>query len=369
MSLDLHRQTAIVSPHMTVTVSRRGVLLIGLGTPASPAVGDVRRFLHDMLSDPRVIDLAAPWRWLLVNFAILPVRPFYSAAAYRSIWTTQGSPLAVHSENLASKLRQALGEHVPVELAMRYGTPAMAGAIARLTAAGVTRLFVVPLFPQYSSAGTGSALAHFHRTLARSRNVPSVTTVGPFFSHSGFVAAWQEVARPALTRFRPDHVLFSFHGVPERHVRASDPTGRWCLIAANCCLTPEASQRPCYRAQCVATTAALSQALELDAAANSFAFQSRLGAGEWLQPYTVDAMRKLRGCGVRRLAVLCPSFVADCLETLEEIGLRGRKAWMDLGGEDFLLVPSLNEHPAWVGALTDILRDYGLERPGDDRSI
>ncbi|HET6305438.1 MAG TPA: ferrochelatase, partial [Myxococcota bacterium] len=212
-----------------------GVLLVNLGTPASPSVGDVRRYLREFLSDPRVIDLAAPARWWLLNAVILPFRPRRSAHAYASIWTPEGSPLLVHSRALAEGVGRALGPGYRVELAMRYGEPSIAGALDRLDANAVERVVVLPLFPQYAASSGGSALEAVYREAGRRWNVPPIGALPAFYDDPGFLRALAEVTRPPLERFRPDHVLLSFHGLPERHVRKSDRTGAHCLARPDCC--------------------------------------------------------------------------------------------------------------------------------------
>jgi protoporphyrin/coproporphyrin ferrochelatase len=333
-----------------------GVLLIQLGTPASPATRDVRRYLREFLSDPRVLDLPALRRWLLLHLVILPRRPRASAAAYRPIWTPAGSPLLVHSRALAEAVARELGPGFAVELGMRYGEPSLAGALARLRAAGAERVVLAPLYPQYAASSSSSALARAFELAAEEWDVPALVPLEPFCGDPGFLAAAAAVAREPLAGFGADHVLFSFHGLPERQIRRSDPTGAHCLARPDCCDVPSPAHRRCYRAQCTATARALAERLGLAPGAWSLAFQSRLGRTPWIRPYTDERLPELAAAGAKRLAVLCPSFVADCLETVEEIGLRGREQWRSLGGDALLLVPSLNAHPAWVTALASLIR-------------
>ena len=344
------------TPPVTSASDQTGVLLVNLGTPASPSVGDVRRYLREFLSDPRVIDLAAPARWWLLNAVILPFRPRRSAHAYASIWTPEGSPLLVHSRALAEGVGKALGPGFRVELAMRYGEPSIAGALDRLDADAVERVVVLPLFPQYAASSGGSALEAVYREAGRRWNVPPIGALPAFYDDPGFLRALAEVTRPPLERFRPDHVLLSFHGLPERHVRKSDRTGAHCLARPDCCDALGEANRDCYRAHCFATARGLAARLALPAERWSVAFQSRLGRTPWIRPYTDLRLPELARAGVRRLAVACPSFVADCLETLEEIGIRARAQWRELGGEHLLLVPCLNAHPLWVETLAGWLR-------------
>ena len=335
---------------------RTGVLLVNLGTPDSPRVRDVRRYLREFLSDPLVIDLPAVSRWLLLNLVILPLRPRSSARAYAKVWTPEGSPLRVHGRALRDAVAAELGNAYLVELGMRYGHPSIPGALERLATADVARIVALPLFPQHSSAATGSVVAKVCDTIERVPSIPPVETLGAFYDNPGFIGAFAAAARPRLDAFRPDFVLMSFHGLPERHVRRADPSGRHCLASEDCCDATAGVNRDCYRAQCMATARALANALDLDDGAHAVAFQSRLGRTPWIQPYTDEVLPELAKVGVRRLAVLCPAFVADCLETLEEIGMRGREQWLGLGGAAMQLVPCLNADPAWVRAVADMIR-------------
>lgn len=337
-------------------MSRTGVLLVNLGTPDSPSTRDVRRYLREFLSDPLVIDIPAVPRWLLLNLVILPFRPRKSAAAYAQIWTDEGSPLRLHGDRLRDEVAAKLGDGFHVELAMRYREPAIAGAIERANAAGVDRWVVLPLFPQYSSAATQSAVDAVLGALAATRDTAPVDVIESFYDAPEFIGAFTAVAKPQLDAFRPDYVLFSYHGLPERQLRALDASGAHCLESEHCCDTIGEVNRRCYRAQCVATTRALANTLGLEEGAHSLSFQSRLGRTPWIQPYTDHVLPELAEAGVKRLAVLCPAFVADCLETLEEIAIRAREQWLALGGEELLLVPSLNADPAWVDGVVAMLR-------------
>jgi ferrochelatase len=330
---------------------------VNLGSPDAPTPRAVRRYLRVFLGDPRVLDVPALPRWLLLQLVILPVRPRASAEAYAKIWTPAGSPLVAHGRALCDALGRELGERFAVELAMRYGAPAIEPALDALAIADVARITVVPLFPQYAAASTGSALEAVYRAAGRRWNVPPLDVLPPFPAEPGFVAAAAEVARGALASApRPDHWLMSFHGLPERQVRRSDPSGAHCLATPTCCDVPAPAHRFCYRAQCVATARALAGTLGLAPHEWTLAFQSRLGRTPWLRPYTDEMLPDLARRGVRRLAVVCPSFVADCLETLEEIGIRAREQWRSLGGEELIAVPCVNAHPSWVAALAGWIR-------------
>jgi ferrochelatase len=336
---------------------RRGVLLVNIGTPEAPRPREVRRYLREFLGDPHVLDMPAPARRLLLELVILPIRPRRSARAYAKIWTPAGSPLLVHGLALRDALAEALGSDHVVELGMRYGEPSLASAVARLCAARPDSIVVLPLFPQFSTAATGSALDRVAELLPA--NAPPVHTVRDFYADPGFVAAVAEVARPDLEAFSPDHVLFSYHGLPERQVKATDASGSHCLAGDGCCDAIGEHNGACYRAQCAATTRAVVAALGLEPRRTSMAFQSRLGRTPWITPHTDVVFPELAARGVRRLAVLCPSFVADCLETLEEIGIRGREQWRECGGEALCLVPCVNADPVWVNAVGEIVSQGG----------
>ena len=337
---------------------RTGVLLVNLGTPNSTDTGDVRRYLREFLSDPRVIDIHPVARWLLLNLVILPFRPAKSAEAYRSIWTEEGSPLLVHGLHLKDALQERLGSTYFVDLAMRYGQPSIPNVLERLVAQDLEKIVVVPLFPQYSSAASGSALERVFEVASGMWNVPTMSAVGPFYEHPGFIQAFSEVAKPVLDRLKPDHVLLSYHGVPERQVQKSDVSGTHCLKVENCCAEINRANRFCYRAHCYATSRGLVQTLGLGPDQYTVCFQSRLGRTPWIKPYTDEQLPLLAERGVRRLAVMCPAFVADCLETIEEIGMRALEDWKALGGEELELIPSLNTHPTWVEALTSIIEAH-----------
>ena len=333
----------------------QGYLLLNLGTPDAPTTSAVRRYLREFLHDPRVIDIPALGRWLLVEGIILPTRPQKSAAAYQKIWSSAGSPLLVESQQLLERMRARLGPSEAVELGMRYGNPSIPAAIEKLRAAGVTHLVAAPLYPQYSSAATGSSLEAVFAALALEDTVLPVSTLPAFFDDPGFLAAFAAVGRPALAAARADHVLFSFHGLPERQIRRADPSGAHCLASASCCAAVGEVNRDCYRAQCYATARGIAARLGLVEGGWTVTFQSRLGRTPWIKPFTDVVLQELAAQGKKRLAVFCPAFVADCLETLEEIGMRAREQFRSLGGEDLQLVPSLNACEPWVEALCSLL--------------
>jgi len=334
----------------------RALLLINLGTPDEPTPSAVRRYLRQFLSDPRVLDINPVGRAALLNLIILPRRPKQSAEAYAKIWTDRGSPLLFHSRDLQEKVAVALGADWRVELAMRYGSPSLPEVLDSLQGQGITQLVVLPLFPQYASSSTGSALELVYEHLAKRWNTPFVSVVPPFYDDSLFIDSFAEVARPVLEAEEPDHVLFSFHGLPERQIEKSDPSGKHCLASDDCCDRVSETNADCYRAQCFATARAIAAALHLGEDTWQVTFQSRLGRTPWIRPFTDEVLTELPSKGVKKLCVFCPSFVADCLETLEEIAMRGDEDFRKAGGESLTLVPSLNATDTWAQAVATMAR-------------
>lgn len=338
-----------------------GLLLINLGTPDEPTPPAVRRYLREFLSDPRVIDINAVGRALLLNLIILPTRPAKSAAAYKSIWDPKrGSPLLYHSQDLAAGVREKLGDGWVVELAMRYGNPSIASGLEKLVAAKVDRIVVLPLFPQYATSSTGTAIARVMELATATWTVPALDFVPAFFDDAGFLGAFENVARPALDAAKPDHILFSFHGLPVRQITKTDTTGTHCFATETCC--DSLANPNCYRAQCFATARALASRLGIANEQYTICFQSRLGRTPWIQPFTDVEIDKLAAAGKKRLAVLCPAFVADCLETVEEIGIRAKEQFTAAGGEELVLVPSLNATPAWIDAVAAIAERHAARK-------
>jgi ferrochelatase len=329
-----------------------GVLLLNLGSPDSPSVGDVRRYLRQFLMDRRVID--APWtvRFGVVHFCILPFRARKSVEAYRLIWTRLGSPLVVTGRRVRLELQKRL--RVPVELAMRYRNPSVNDAIASLVQQGVDDLLLIPLFPQYAMSSYETAVEAVKARLARGASHLRLRVNPPFCLDPDYIDALAASASGYLKQ-EYDHLLVSFHGLPERHLRKTDPTGCHCLARENCCSTPSPAHPTCYRAQCLRTVEAF--VAKAGVTKYSVAFQSRLGGDPWLRPYTDQELVRLAQDGVRKLLVICPAFVADCLETLEEIGLRGRDTFLGAGGAEFTLIPCLNDHPAWINLLQRMVSD------------
>lgn len=334
---------------MTTTNERPGILLINLGTPEAPTPAAVRPYLRQFLSDARVLDVAAPLRAFLGGFLIPALRSKGSAQAYASIWTEAGSPLLVHSLALRDALRQRELGAAQVELGMRYGNPSIESALDAL--AGCDPIAVVPLYPQYASSSTGTALQEVFRVAGAWWNAPSLSVVPPFYDADVFLDAQAAVAKDALANAAFDHVLFSYHGLPERHVKKSDPTGAHCLADGRCCDRIVDANAMCYRAHCFATTRGLVERLGLAEGSYGTSFQSRLGRDPWIRPFTDETVVELADAGTKRLAVVCPSFTADCLETVEEIGVEAAKSFLERGGEHFALVPCVNADARWVEGL------------------
>jgi protoporphyrin/coproporphyrin ferrochelatase len=333
----------------------KAVLLVNLGSPDSPSVRDVRRYLREFLMDGRVLDVNWVARFCIVHFAILPTRPKQSAEAYHKIWMPAGSPLIVASRNVQAKLQQRVS--VPVELAMRYQNPSIPDAVRRLAEKGIAELLLIPLFPHYAMSSYESAVERVKEVAARRAPQMRIEAQPPFFNQPDYIAALAGSAEEYLAKGY-DHLLFSFHGVPERQLKKSDPTGGHCLAKENCCEDSSPAHASCYRAQCFATVAAFVAKAGVPKEKYSVSFQSRLGRTPWLKPYTDHVIPELASRGVKKLLVICPSFVSDCLETLEEIGLRGRDSFLEAGGTEFLLIPCMNEHPLWIDALEKLVARF-----------
>jgi ferrochelatase len=345
-------------------MSNCGVLLINLGSPKSPSAADVATYLREFLMDGRVIDSPWPIRFALVNLLIVPRRSHQSAEAYQSVWTKEGSPLVTTSRKVCAALQGRV--EIPVELAMRYQEPKMEEAINNLVYQDVNELLVIPMFPHYAMSSFETAAERAIEIAFEQAPQMKVTVVKPYYDHPAYIAALAESARPYLAN-KPDHLLFSFHGLPERHLRKADPTGRHDLSKEDCCAPGNPAYKTCYRAQCFATVRAFVREAGLPERGYSVAFQSRLGREPWMKPYTDLELARLAKSGVKRLAVMCPAFVSDCLETLEEIGMRGKEIFLENGGEEFTLIPCLNEHPLWIKALEGMVAEFTSTRDGADR--
>ncbi|HED09828.1 MAG TPA: ferrochelatase [Caldithrix abyssi] len=325
---------------------KRIVLLVNLGSPASTEVDDVRRYLRQFLMDKYVIDAPYPIRKLIVEGFILPFRPKYSAEAYRAIWRPDGSPLIVLSEHLRAKLQEEIS--VPVALAMRYGEPSIGRVLENYP--GLEEVLLIPLYPHYAMATTQTVEEEVTRVLGRKKKAIKLRVIPPFYEDKEYIEALYN-SMASYLRQDYDHILFSYHGLPERHIYKSDPTGSHCLKKENCCHADSPAHKTCYRHQVIRTTELLARRAGIPAGKYTLAFQSRLGVDQWLKPSTAEILEKLPRQGVRKLLVACPSFVTDCLETLEEIGIQGKETFLQAGGESYTMIPCLNEHPQWVKLL------------------
>ena len=335
--------------------AKKGVLLVNLGSPDSPAVGDVRRYLREFLMDRRVMDAPYFIRFFVVHFMILPFCPKDSAAAYQKIWLPEGSPLVFISKKVCETLRSRLD--VPVELAMRYQNPRIEKAIDNLLEHAVDELLLIPLFPHYAMSSFETAVERVRTVLHHKAPGVKLVVQPPYFDQPNYIQALAASARETLDRGY-DHLLFSFHGLPEHHLVKTDPTATHCLAAKDCCSREHPSHSTCYRAQCFKTVDAFVKAAGIPRDKYSVAFQSRLGRKPWLKPYTDLELPRLAKRGIKRMLVICPAFVSDCLETVEEIGMRGKEIFLQAGGESLELIPCLNEHPLWLDALKNMTHDF-----------
>lgn len=333
----------------------KGVILLNLGTPdgehPGPTVSQVRSYLREFLMDPLVVDIPALARFILVHAMILPKRPKRSREAYHKVWTKRGSPLLVHLEDLVFKVSQKVGPGFCVVGGMRYGNPSIKQALLALKEAGVKETRVIPLYPQYSLAATESSIIACQQLAREHAPEMKLTFQPPFYGEAGFLDAYADVAKRTLDHIPHDHVIFSFHGLPERQIRKVDPSGKTCLASERCCDRITSANQNCYRAQCFQTARELADRLKIPKDRYSVAFQSRLGVTAWIKPYTDLLYGELVKRGHKRVAVLCPAFVADCLETLEEVAIRGNDQFRRLGGEILHLVPSLNSEAEWVDSV------------------
>lgn len=337
--------------------SKKGALLINLGSPDSTDVKDVKKYLDQFLMDERVIDLPYWKRFLLVKGIILNTRPKKSAAAYKKIWWDEGSPLIVLSERLRNKVAE--NTSIPVELAMRYGNPSIESGLEKLYQQGVTEVLLMPLYPQFAMATTETILVLAEEI--RKKKYPDMvfTTLPAFYNHPDYIKVLSNSIQSSLEEYKSDHLLFSYHGVPERHIQKSDVTQSHCKIDGQCCQTPSKAHQYCYRHQCYETTRQVAEFLKLEEGTYSTSFQSRLGRDPWLQPYTDATIDGLAQKGIKNLAVVTPAFVSDCLETLEEIGIEAAKSYKENGGENFLNIPCLNDNDDWVRTLRRWINEWG----------
>lgn len=337
----------------------KGALLINLGSPESPTAEDVKRYLGEFLMDKYVIDIPYIARTLLVKGIILRTRPKKSAINYQKIWREEGSPLIVLSKRMHQKVANQTG--LPVALAMRYGEPSIHSGLKELAEKGLSEVLLIPLYPQHAMATTVTILEKA-RTLQQ-KHFPQMklSSLPAFYNRPEYIRVLADSIRRSLAKKEIDHLLFSYHGIPERHIQKSDITHSHCKIDGSCCQTPSPAHEFCYRHQCYETTRLVCEYLELAGNKVSTSFQSRLGRDAWLRPYTSETVKELAEKGVKKLAVVTPAFVADCLETLEEIGMETKTEFERLGGENFHSIPCLNDDDAWCKAMSSWIEDWARD--------
>ncbi len=334
---------------------KRGILLMNLGSPDSTSVKDVKKYLDEFLMDGRVIDVPYLLRLLLVKGIITPFRSPKSAEAYKIIWTDKGSPLVVFTKQLQQALQQTVAE--PVEIAMRYGNPSPQEGFANLLKRqpGLQEVIAVPLYPHYAMSSYETAVEHAREIHEKNKYPFTLKFVAPYYNNKDYISALAESMRPYLKEDY-NHLLFSYHGVPGRHIRKSDVTGSHCLATPDCCSVASPAHAHCYRHQCFTTTRLVAENLGLPEDKYSISFQSRLGKG-WLQPFTDIRLAEMPKEGIKKLLIVCPAFVSDCLETLEEIAMRGKETFMEAGGETYKMIPCMNVQPKWVEALKGLVEE------------
>jgi ferrochelatase len=336
---------------------KRAVVLMNLGSPESTKIKDVKTYLDEFLMDKRVID--KPWllRALVVKGIIVPFRAPKSAEAYKTIWTDKGSPLIFISKQLGDALNKEIEE--PVAIAMRYGSPSMKQAFDELLQKNpeLEEVIAVPMYPHYAMSSYETAVAYAKEQHKKGKYRFQLTTIKPYYNNEEYLNALCESIKPFLQK-EYDRVLFSYHGVPERHIYKGDITGQHCLKVADCCNVPSEAHRYCYRHQCWTTTKLVTERLNIPKEKWEFSFQSRLGRDPWLKPYTAARLEELPKEGAKKILVVCPAFVSDCLETLEEIAEQGKESFLHNGGESFETIPCLNVHPLWVSAIAGWIKRY-----------
>ena len=332
----------------------RAILLMNLGSPDSTSTRDLHSYLMEFLMDKRVIDYPWLFRKILVGGIIVPSRAAKSAEAYKTIWTTEGSPLIVLTRQLQDALQGMIDE--PVEIAMRYGNPTVEEGFRRLAerVPDLDEVVAIPLYPHYAMASYETAVEYAREISKKKKYGFSLKFIRPFYNETHYLRALSEHIRPYL-QTAYDHILFSYHGIPARHLRKSDPTGHHCLRSADCCDTTSPAHATCYRHQCFATTREMVRLLGIPEGKYGNSFQSRLGKG-WLEPFTDIRLEEMPKEGIKKLLILCPAFVSDCLETLEEIAVRGKEAFLGAGGESYTMIPCLNVDPLWVETLAGWMR-------------
>ncbi len=334
----------------------KGALLVNLGSPNSTSVKDVKNYLDEFLMDKRVIDTPYLVRAFVVKGIILNTRPKKSAEAYKKIWWKEGSPLIVLSERLHKKVQENLD--IPVELSMRYGNPSIESGIKKLIKKDVTEILLIPLYPQFAMATTETIIVLAEKIIKKKYPQIKLTTVPAFYNNEDYIQVLGESIQKQLEILKPEHLLFSYHGVPERHIKKSDITKSHCKIDGSCCNTPSKSHEFCYRHQCYETTKLVAKQLNLKEGTYSTSFQSRLGRDPWLQPYTDLTIDNFAKDGVKNLVVVTPAFVSDCLETLEEIGMEAKHSFIENGGKKFNTVPCLNDDGTWAKTLSEWINNW-----------
>ena len=337
-------------------MGRTGVLLTNIGTPDSPTPEAVGRYLREFLMDGYVLDMPFLKRWLLVNRVIVPRRKHYSAKHYQKVQMPEGSPLRVHTERFAAGLITELGNDYVVEIGMRYGNPSIAAGLRNLKNAGVDQIVAAPLYPQYTQSSFETAVAETRKQAKKLGISDRIVFLEPFYVDPDFIQANASVVSEHLQAHLADYVLFSFHGVPVRHLKQID-TNNHCRVNDSCCAEIGAANAKCYRAQCHATSRAIASAIGLKPDQYMTCFQSQFGKDEWIGPSFEGLLEELPKRGIKTVAVACPSFVADCLETLEEIGIRGREEFQEAGGDNLTLIPCLNSQPLWIKAAANLIRN------------
>ncbi|MBG9375957.1 ferrochelatase [Panacibacter sp. DH6] len=337
-------------------MTKKGIVLVNLGSPDSTSVKDVRKYLNEFLMDERVIDMPYILRMLLVRGIIVPFRAPKSAEAYRSIWWKEGSPLIVLSKQLQAAVQQNFS--APVEIAMRYGNPSPKDAYDKLMrqVPGLEEVIMLPLYPHYAMSSYETAVVYMEEVHKKFNYPFRLTTIAPYYNNPDYIHALAESIKPYLQQDF-DKLLFSYHGIPERHIYKGDITGSHCLKVNDCCHVASPAHQKCYRHQTFVTTELTTAALGLSHQRVEQSFQSRLGRDPWLTPYTAKRLEELPKEGVKKLLVACPAFVSDCLETLEEIAEEGKEIFLHAGGESFTMIPCLNIHPLWVQAVTKWIKE------------
>ncbi len=337
-----------------MTAKKTGIVLMNLGSPDSTEVKDVKKYLDEFLMDERVIDYPYLFRLLLVKGIITPTRSSKSAEAYKTIWTKEGSPLIVNTKHLQQALQAVVDE--PVEIAMRYGNPSPEAAFDALLKKkpGLEEVIAIPLYPHYAMSSYETAVEYAREIYQKKKYPFKLTFIKPFYKEENYINALAQSIKPYVEK-NYDQLLFSYHGVPGRHIRKSDITGCHCLKVDNCCEVDSPAHEFCYRHQVFTTTKLVTEKLKIDKSKYSISFQSRLGKG-WLMPFTDIRLAELPKEGVKKLVVVCPAFVSDCLETLEEIEERGKEIFMKAGGESYEMIPCLNSNPLWVKTIEQYIQ-------------